>query len=219
MSGKDHWESVYATKSPDAVSWYQPSAARSLALIQRAVPDRAAAIIDVGGGASVLVDDLLRAGYARVAVVDLAASALEAARARLGPEAGRVQWIEGDIRTIPLPAQAYDLWHDRAVFHFLVDAGDRAAYLAQLRRALRDDGHALLATFAEDGPTTCSGLPVRRYSVEALRKEVGAGFFLVGHEREVHQTPSGGMQPFNYCLFRRADGNAAAGRDSGSPTG
>lgn len=202
MNGKDHWEAVYTTKSHDAVSWYQPSAARSLALIQRVVPDRSAPIVDVGGGASVLVDGLLRAGYGEVTVVDLAPSALAAARARLGEDAGRVRWIEGDVRTVPLPAAAYALWHDRAVFHFLVDAADRATYRAQLQRALRAGGFALLATFAEDGPTRCSGLPVCRYSVEELRHEMGQAFELVTHERDVHHTPAGGAQAFNYCLFR-----------------
>lgn len=203
MTGKEHWEAVYTTKSHDAVSWYQPSAARSLALIQRVVRDRSAPIIDVGGGASVLVDELLRAGYGDVTVVDLAPSALATARARLGEGAGGVRWIEGDIRTVPLPVAAYALWHDRAVFHFLVDAAGRAAYRAQLQRALRADGFALVATFAEDGPTRCSGLPVCRYSVEELRREMGQSFELVTHERDVHYTPAGGAQAFNYCLFQK----------------
>lgn len=204
MTGKDHWETVYTTKAPDVVSWYQPSAARSLALIRHALPDRSAPIVDVGGGASVLVDDLLRAGYADVTVVDLAPSALAAARARMGDAASRVRWVEGDVRTVSLPPEGYALWHDRAVFHFLVAPEDRAAYRAQLQGALRAGGFALVATFAEDGPASCSGLPVCRYSVEELGSEMGPAFALVTHEREVHHTPSGGAQAFNYCLFRSA---------------
>lgn len=202
MQRKTHWEGVYATKAPDAVSWYQPRARLSLELIGRigvAVPGR---IIDVGGGASVLVDDLLDAGYQDVTVLDILGGALERARTRLGPRAGEVAWVEGDVVEADLPAAAFDVWHDRAVFHFLVDRGDRQAYVHTLRRALRPGGHAIIATFAEDGPERCSGLPVQRYSPQQLHAELGEAFTLLASEREEHRTPGGALQRFQYSLFR-----------------
>lgn len=198
-----HWQQVYETKRPDAVSWYQPSAARSLALIRRFIPDSSAPVIDVGAGASVLVGELLDAGYSDLTVLDIAAGALAISQARLGEHAGRVQWIEHDVRTAPLPTVHYAGWHDRAVFHFLTEAEDRAAYVAQLERCVRVGGHVLIATFAEDGPTKCSGLPVVRYSPEMLRAELGEDFHLVETERELHPTPMGTSQSFLYCVFRK----------------
>jgi SAM-dependent methyltransferase len=209
MNDKQHWETVYVTSAPNKVSWHQPTAARSLALICEVAPALDAPIIDVGGGASVLVDELLRAGYRDLTVLDIAASALELARARLGPVADRVRWLEGDVRTAPLASDRYVVWHDRAVFHFLTDAADRAAYVGQVQRALRLDGFVIVATFAEDGPTKCSGLPVVRYSPEALNGEFGAGFELLKSEREVHVTPVGIEQPFTYCLLRWKGGGAS----------
>ena len=209
MDDGSHWEGVYGTRPADAVSWFQPVAERSLALIRRVAPDPDAPIIDVGGGASVLVDDLLRLGYHDLTVLDIAGSALAVARERLGEAAGAVRWLEADVRTAALPAAHYALWHDRAVFHFLTEAGDRAAYVAQVRRAVRPGGHVLIATFAEDGPTRCSGLPVARYSPEALHRELGDGFELVSADRETHVTPTGSEQRFIYCLCRW--GGAAAG--------
>jgi len=207
VDNRSHWETVYATKRVDAVSWYQPSARRSLELIQRVAPDRDAPIIDVGGGASVLVDDLVRAGYRDVTVLDIAENALDAARERLGDAGASVRWMAADARTATLPAAHFEVWHDRAVFHFLIDAVDRAAYVAQLERALRPGGFAIIATFAEDGPTSCSGLAVVRYSVEELRVAFGDAFELVASERESHETPSGARQSFIYCTFRlRASG-------------
>lgn len=204
MSEKQHWETVYETKPADMVSWFQPSADRSRALIQRVAPDLDAPIIDVGGGASVLVDDLLHLGYRNITVLDLAASALGIARARLGAAASNVRWIEGDVRTVALPASTYAVWHDRAVFHFLTEAADRAAYVAQVRRAVRPGGFVIVATFAEDGPTKCSGLPVARYSADSLHDEFGAAFELMTTEREQHETPAGTQQAFIYCLCRMA---------------
>ena len=202
MDTKSHWESVYETKPADAVSWFQPTAERSLALIRRIAPDLASPIIDVGGGASVLVDELLRAGYRDVTVLDLASTALSVAQKRLGADAARVQWLEGDVRTVSLPDAHYGVWHDRAVFHFLTDAADRAAYVRQVGRAVRPGGFVLVATFAEDGPTRCSGLPVARYSADALHDEFGSAFELVASEREIHHTPMGAEQAFIYCLCR-----------------
>jgi SAM-dependent methyltransferase len=201
---KTHWETVYRTKRPTEVSWYQPQATRSLELIRLAVPDAAARIIDVGGGASTLVDGLLQAGYSNLSVLDVSATALAEARARLGDAASRVRWLEGDILSAELPEAIYDLWHDRAVFHFLTDSPDRTAYVAQVRRAVRPGGYVLVATFADDGPLKCSGLPVARYSVDTLHQEFDGGFELVESVREQHVTPSGSTQSFLYCLCRFA---------------
>ena len=202
MDVKAHWEAVYRTKRPDAVSWFQPDPALSIAMIRRATRDTRARIIDVGGGASLLVDALLRDGYADVTVLDVSAGALAHARERLADSAGRVHWVDGDILTTRLPEAGFDVWHDRAVFHFLTAAADRATYLAQLRGALRDGGHAVIATFAEDGPAKCSGLEVARYSPDTLHGELGTEFELIDTAREQHLTPAGASQSFLYCLFR-----------------
>lgn len=202
MSEKHHWETVYERTPADAVSWFQPSAERSRALIQRVAPDRDAPIIDVGGGASVLVDELLRLGYRNLTVLDLAGSALDIARARLGTAASSVNWVEGDVRTVRLPESEYAVWHDRAVFHFLTAAADREKYVAQVRHSVRPGGFVIVATFAEDGPAKCSGLPVARYSAESLHHEFGGSFDLVAAEEERHQTPTGTQQSFIYCLCR-----------------
>jgi len=199
-----HWDHVYRTKRPDEVSWYQRDPALSLEFIRRAVPDLSAPIVDVGGGASRLVDSLLQSGYSDVTVLDVSEAALELARARLADSASRVRWIAGDVLSVPFPAAAFDLWHDRAVFHFLTDDKDRGAYLKQVRRALRPHGSVVIATFAEDGPTRCSGLPVARYSANTLHAEFGRGFELVDSAREQHVTPVGVTQSFVYCLFERS---------------
>ena len=206
MDSKNHWESLYQAKRADEVSWFQREPAVSRDLIQQMAPDRSSRIIDVGGGASTLADLLLAAGYSALTVLDIAGSALAQARARLGESAGRIQWMAGDIRTIDLPAAAFDVWHDRAVFHFLTDPRDRAAYGAQLRRAVRPGGHAIVATFAEDGPVKCSGLPVVRYSAEAMHREFGEDLALVESVRELHTTPSGNSQSFVYGVFRLTAG-------------
>ena len=209
MTEKAHWEAVYETKAVDSVSWYQPHASMSLALVRRIAPSLDSAIIDVGGGASVLVDELIAAGYRDLTVLDIAGHALSATKARLGAAAATVDWIEGDVRSAPLPEARYAVWHDRAVFHFLTDASDRAGYVRQVRHALRPGGHVLVATFAEDGPTRCSGLAVVRYSPEALHSEFGNAFELVATERELHTTPSGAQQAFVYCVFRLGGGEVA----------
>ncbi|MFP5402831.1 MAG: class I SAM-dependent methyltransferase [Gammaproteobacteria bacterium] len=197
-----HWESVYRNKAADQVGWFQPHAVSSLRLIERcAGPD--AQVIDVGGGASVLVDDLLDAGYRRVTVLDLAESALAASRARLGERAQAVEWIAGDITRVELPAARFDVWHDRAVFHFLTDPGDRARYVAQVLRAVKPGGHVIVATFGPGGPLQCSGLDVVRYDPDALHAQFGASFRLLGHETEIHHTPAGKDQEFVYCYCMR----------------
>lgn len=203
MPSQNHWEKVYSTKSADSVSWFQPHADRSLRLIHETGLPLTASIIDLGGGASTLVDDLLGKGYSSVTVLDLSAAALSAARTRLGEREERVNWIEADITEVALPAKAYDLWHDRAVFHFLTTREERLAYLATLKRALKPDGVVIIATFADDGPLQCSGLPVVRYSPAELYAEFGTAFTLLKEEREEHQTPSGAIQKFVYCTFQR----------------
>jgi ubiquinone/menaquinone biosynthesis C-methylase UbiE len=207
-----HWENVYRSKRADEVSWFQREPTISLDLIRHAVPDTSARMIDVGGGASTLVDGLLRGGYTHVSVLDLSAEALGQARARLGAEAGRVDWIEADVLVATLPEATFDLWHDRAVFHFLTEAADREAYIGQVRRTLRPGGYALVATFAEDGPAKCSGLPVTRYSAQALHDEFGGAFQLVESVREQHLTPAGARQSFVYCLcwFTPPDSSGAS---------
>lgn len=202
MDLKAHWERVYETKSPTAVSWYQPEARLSLDLITRVAPDMATPIIDVGGGASTLVDGLLDAGYHDVTVLDLAASALTAAASRLGASASRVRWIEGDVLTAELSADHYRIWHDRAVFHFLTNDTDRAQYVEQCHRAVRVGGHVIVASFAPDGPPRCSGMDVRRYTPDSMHAEFGDSFTLLDSVREQHHTPAGAVQSFVYCLCR-----------------
>ena len=204
MDASEHWDHVYTHKRSDAVSWYQPHAERSLQLIEQAGIAQGAAIIDIGGGTSTLVDDLLARGFANLTVLDLSHAALQTARERLGPHADQVLWRVADVTTADLPHHGYDLWHDRAVFHFLVSPEARRAYVRQVLRAVRPGGHVIVATFAEDGPLQCSGLPVMRYDADGLHAEFGAAFTLVGHEREAHHTPLGSTQQFTYCYCRRA---------------
>ena len=198
-----HWDRVYGSKDTEDLTWYQPHAEVSLQLIRQSGVGKNAAIIDVGGGASTLVDDLLDAGYTDLTVLDVSATALAATRARLGEAASRVNWIEADITSIELPEQAFDLWHDRALFHFLTDAKDRAAYVTAMARSVKTGGEVVLATFAKSGPDKCSGLPVVRYSPESLEAELGEEFVLLEHLTEDHRTPGGATQPFLYCFFRK----------------
>lgn len=204
MDLKDHWERVYRTKASGDVGWFQPRDSLSLQIITRAVPDHAAAVLDVGGGASTLVDDLLETGYLSITVLDISAAALDCARDRLGAAAQHVSWIEGDALGVPLAAVSVDLWHDRAVFHFLIQPQAQQTYVSEVRRLLSPRGLALISTFAEDGPERCSGLKTARYSPGQLSSTFGADFNLLESHREEHVTPSGGRQPFTYCLFRRA---------------
>ena len=203
MQSKEHWEKVYTTKATDTVSWFQPHADLSLDLIKATGVSHDAAIIDVGGGASTLVDDLLANGYTDLSVLDLSAAALAAAHKRLGLQASKVQWIEADVTKADLPAKRFDVWHDRAVFHFLTSAEDRAAYVQTVFRAVKPGGHVIVATFAEDGPNQCSGLPVMRYRADELHAEFGEAFSLLSHRKEAHHTPSGTVQQFVYCYCRR----------------
>lgn len=199
MESISHWERVYASRSPDTVSWYQPHATLSLALIRRIGAGAATRIIDVGGGASTLVDDLLASRLGEVTVLDISAGALLLAQQRLGAQAARVHWITGDITKVPLAPASYDVWHDRAVFHFLTAPADRAAYVAQVRRAVRPGGHVIVAAFGPHGPAQCSGLPVVRYEPGALHAQFGSHFELLEHQSEEHRTPAGAIQQFVYC--------------------
>ena len=200
---RQHWESIYRDKATDQVSWFQPHAASSLRLIHDTGAGRDARIIDVGGGASVLVDNLLDAGYRHLTVLDLSESALAEARKRLGTRASQVGWLAADITQASLPASSCDVWHDRAVFHFLTDPADRARYVQQVLHAVRPGGHVIVATFGPGGPLQCSGLDVVRYAPDTLHAEFGLPFRLLRHETEVHQTPSGREQEFVYCYCVR----------------
>ncbi|RQG99842.1 class I SAM-dependent methyltransferase [Paraburkholderia dinghuensis] len=203
MQSRDHWERVYTTKAPTGVSWFQEHARQSVELIRQTGVTKDAEIIDVGGGASTLIDDLIGEGYLNLTVLDLSEAALSAARSRLGARANRVAWMAGDITQIELPVHAYDVWHDRAVFHFLTAKEERDAYVRTVLRAVKPGGSVIVATFAEDGPDHCSGLPVVRYSADALHDEFGAPFTLLKQEREEHHTPFGTVQKFIYCLCRK----------------
>ncbi|MCA1437897.1 class I SAM-dependent methyltransferase [Bradyrhizobium yuanmingense] len=198
----NHWDHVYATKGEAEVSWYQDSPAISLAMIRAAGSDRDTTIIDVGGGASRLVDALLQDGYRDIAVLDLSANALAAAKKRIGPAASTVDWIVADA-TMWRPTRTYDVWHDRAAFHFLTDPRDRVAYVERLRSAVRPGGHVIIATFAPDGPEKCSGLPVQRHDSASLAAELGPEFKLVETRSETHHTPWHSTQAFQFSRFRR----------------
>jgi SAM-dependent methyltransferase len=202
MQSREHWERVHRHSAPAELSWFQREPTVSLDLIRRVAPDLDAPIIDVGGGASTLVDALLEAGYRNLTVLDLSDAALGIARARLGARAAQVRWLEADVRTVPLASSPYEVWHDRAVFHFLTDPRDRAAYVDSVRSAVRPGGHVIVASFALDGPQRCSGLPVIRYSCESMHHELGASFRQLESVREAHHTPRGTTQAFVYCLWR-----------------
>ena len=202
MVDKQHWETVYQTKAADAVSWYRPHLDTSLALIERAMPDRAGALIDIGGGESTLVDDLLARGYRELTVLDISAAAIAVARQRLGDAANGVTWLASDIMQADLPAQRFGLWHDRALFHFLTHAEQRVAYAERLLHALKPGGHAIIATFGPQGPAKCSGLDTVRYDAASLQRELGPRFALIEHRTELHHTPFDTTQQFVYGLFR-----------------
>lgn len=202
MTNKTHWENVYQTRAVDEVSWYRPHLEVSLGLIEHAAPDTGGAVIDVGGGEATLVDDLVARGYSDVTVLDISSAAIDVAKGRLGAAAAPVHWITGDITTVELETARYDVWHDRAVFHFLTSADDRAAYVRQVARAVKLDGHVIVATFGPDGPKKCSGLDVVRYDAESLHGEFGPRFRLLDSVTESHETPWGTPQQFMYCFCR-----------------
>ena len=202
MERKEHWEHAYETNPPDDVSWFQQEPALSLRLIAKTGVGTSDGVIDVGGGASVLVDHLLDAGFERVAVLDISGAALQHARQRLGPRAEKVTWFETDI-TAFRARRPFAVWHDRAVFHFLTAPADRQKYVESLQQGLTPGGHVIMATFAIDGPQKCSGLEVSCYDASALSAELGAGFALVEQADETHVTPWHTQQKFSYFRFVR----------------
>jgi SAM-dependent methyltransferase len=196
-----HWEAVYTKKAESEVSWFQENPACSLDLIAQVGATRASAIIDIGGGASRLVDNLIDRGFEDLTVLDLSDAALQAAKVRLGDRASQVHWIVADV-TVWEPRKQYDIWHDRAAFHFLTEEHDRSAYVARLGRALKVGGHAIIATFALDGPERCSGLQIVRYDPASLGETLGRAFELVDTRRQSHATPWGTEQSFQFSVFK-----------------
>lgn len=203
MQSKSHWENIYETKDATQVSWFLQHPELSFQFIKETRVDKTGQIIDVGGGASTLVDDLLANGYENVTVLDISMAALQVAKQRLGSLASRVKWLEADITQVTLPYRFYDVWHDRAVFHFLTDPEDRARYVKAVQHSVKTGGHVIVATFGLEGPLRCSGLEVVRYSPDSLHDEFGSDFELVDTSNELHQTPFGTEQKFIYCYCRK----------------
>lgn len=200
MDMQEHWDSVYGSRAPDQVSWFRPHLETSLALIDRAARgNRLASIIDVGGGASTLVDDLIKRGYSNVTVLDISQAALDVAQKRLAEAAESIRWLRADVAQADLPAHSYDVWHDRAVFHFLTTREQRVAYVRNVASAVKPGGHVIVSTFGPEGPTKCSGLDVMRYDAESLHGEFGPQFRVVESSKELHDTPFGTRQQFLYC--------------------
>jgi SAM-dependent methyltransferase len=199
MDVQAHWEKIYTQKAPDQVSWYRPHLETSLALIAKAAAGRSASIIDVGGGESTLVDDLLARGYPNITVLDISQTAIDRNKKRLGEASARVHWLVADITQVELEPAAYDVWHDRAVFHFLTAQHDRVAYVRQVAGAVKPGGHVIVSAFGPEGPAKCSGLEVVRYDAESLHREFGLRFRLIESSKEIHETPFGTTQQFLYC--------------------
>lgn len=202
MDAKAHWETVYQTKAPTNVSWYSPHLERSMEIIRKLGLERSAHIIDVGAGESTLVDDLIAEGYLNLTVLDISQTALDVARERLGARAPSVAWKQADITAVELPVQKFDIWHDRAVFHFLTNPEHRLAYVRTVIRAVKPGGYVIVATFGPQGPEKCSGLNVMRYDAESLHDEFGKTFKLLDSLTEQHQTPFGTTQQFVYCYCK-----------------
>jgi 2-polyprenyl-3-methyl-5-hydroxy-6-metoxy-1,4-benzoquinol methylase len=198
-----YWDNIYKTKAPNQVSWYRPHLERSLSYIETAAPDRTAAIIDVGGGESTLVDDLIAHGYRNLTVLDISHTALALTKKRLGESGHNVDWVCADITRAPLAPNVFDVWHDRAVFHFLTSPEQRVSYVRAVDNAVRPGGHVIVSTFGPEGPDRCSGLHVIRYDTDALHGEFGTRFRLVESIKELHETPFGTVQQFLYCYCRR----------------
>ena len=201
MDKKSHWERLYGTKAPTEVSWFRPHLETSLALIERFARDHSASIIDVGCGESTLVDDLIGAGYVNVTVMDISRTAIEHSKKRVGSVSSRTVWLVADVTNAELSAHAYDVWHDRAVFHFLTEPEQRLAYVGQVAKTVKHGGHVIIATFGPEGPVKCSGLDAVRYDVDSLQAEFGPRFRLIESMTELHHTPFGTTQQFLYCCF------------------
>ncbi|MBP6747524.1 class I SAM-dependent methyltransferase [bacterium] len=199
---KQHWEKVYETKAADAVSWYQPHLEKSLQLILSSAPSRTNQIIDVGGGESTLVDDLIEAGYKNISVLDISEKAIDVCRNRLSERSSSVTWLAANILKAELPEKFYDVWHDRAVFHFLTSEAQRLEYVHQVTKAVKTGGHVIVATFGPQGPEKCSGLTTMRYDADALHNEFGTRFRLIESATELHNTPFGTTQQFLYCYCK-----------------
>ena len=202
MQTSEHWDHVYRNKQFDAVSWYVPHLGESLRLIEQFCPDKTVALVDIGGGESTLVDDLLQRHYLDVSVMDISATAIDFTKQRLGAKASQVSWHAGDITQYDFGSKRFDLWHDRAVFHFLTDPAARHRYVELVRRSVKPGGYVLMATFGPNGPLKCSGLDVVRYDEQSLHHEFGEGFSLQGSELTQHHTPMGSDQQFLYCWCR-----------------
>ena len=202
MQTAEHWENVYRSKNFDVVSWYAPHLGESLRLIGQLTPDKTAAIVDIGGGESTLVDDLLHCNYLDVSVLDISATAVEFTRQRLGAKAKDVSWHVGNVTQYDFGSKQFDLWHDRAVFHFLTERSARQAYVELVRRSVKPGGHVLMATFGPNGPLKCSDLDVVRYDDQSLHHEFGEGFQMLGSKLTEHNTPMGIRQQFLYCWCR-----------------
>lgn len=203
QSRQEHWEKIHRDRRPDEVSWHEPVPSASLELIERAGLGPHDAVIDVGGGVSHLADHLISRGFRNVTVLDIAPSSLDHAKRRLGAQAEQIHWLVADVLAHRF-SNRFALWHDRAVFHFLTGSEERRTYVEQLVQYLAPRAHAIIATFAADGPTRCSGLPVVRYDPCDLAEELGDRFELVEHRHVNHHTPADELQRFNYCLFRRS---------------
>ncbi len=199
---QSHWEKAYRRLLPEKMGWYQDRPEQSLRLIQQTDLDPTATIIDVGGGTSRLALALLDAGYSKSTVLDISHDALKKAQEQMGAKKGNIEWIVADLLSCD-DMGLFDLWHDRAVFHFLTEKKEQEKYLATLERSLAPGGYVVISTFAPDGPTRCSGLPVLRYCAETLQHRFGKRYSLITSTPERHTTPEGGVQPFVYCLFQR----------------
>jgi len=200
---RDHWEKIYSSRKPAETSWFRPHLELSTRWIDSVALDRSASILDVGGGQSTLVDDLIVRGFPNISVLDISETAIQRVKQRLGSASQRVTWLVEDILQAPLPAESYDVWHDRAVFHFLTQLQQRATYIRQVASAVKTGGHILIGTFALEGPEKCSGLNVMRYDAESLRAEFGSHFHPLESFHELHETPFGTTQQFLYCSFVR----------------
>ncbi len=211
MNNKKHWEQIYSSNKPNQVSWYREHLDNSLRMILQTNVSKEKAIIDIGGGNSTLVDDLVEHGFADISVLDISSKAIEESKKRLKYRAKKIEWIEADITEVSLPENKFDVWHDRAVFHFLTTRDDRKKYIELVMQSLKVGGHIIVASFGLDGPKKCSGLDVVRYSPETMHDEFGEKFKLIKSIKETHKTPFETTQEFIYCYCRKVVENLERG--------